>query len=140
MRHTYASHLLAAGVSIYYAQRQLGHASIQLTVDTYGKWLPPGQKGVVNVLDSPNVVTVVTPQGVKNDSSDPGVTGSGHKVVTPEWFSDDEAAQVLEKKSGPRRTRTFDPLIKRRLQGSSNRMRPHLTDRNVGNPVRHRCG
>ena len=34
-----------------YVQRQLGHASIQLTVDTYGKWPPMGNKAAVNGLD-----------------------------------------------------------------------------------------
>jgi hypothetical protein len=34
-----------------YVQRQLGHASIQPTVDTYGKWLPMGNKAAVNRLD-----------------------------------------------------------------------------------------
>ena len=32
-------------------QRQLGHASIQLTVDTYGRWLPMGNKAAVDRLD-----------------------------------------------------------------------------------------
>jgi integrase len=40
LRHTYASILLAEGKSSVYVQMQLGHASISLTVDTYGKWLP----------------------------------------------------------------------------------------------------
>jgi len=43
LRHTFASLLLQQGESPAYVQRQLGHASIQLTVDTYGKWLPIGQ-------------------------------------------------------------------------------------------------
>jgi integrase len=34
-----------------YVQRQLGHARIQLTVDTYGKWLPMENKGAVDRLD-----------------------------------------------------------------------------------------
>ncbi len=38
-RHTFASRLLARGVSPAYVQQQLGHGSIQLTVDTYGRWL-----------------------------------------------------------------------------------------------------
>ena len=42
LRHSYASLLLQQGESPAYVQRQLGHASIQLTVDTYGKWLPMG--------------------------------------------------------------------------------------------------
>ena len=32
-------------------QRQLGHASIKLTVDTYGRWLPMGNKAAVDRLD-----------------------------------------------------------------------------------------
>ena len=43
--------LLQQGESPAYVQRQLGHASIQLTVDTYGKWLPMGNKTAVNRLD-----------------------------------------------------------------------------------------
>ena len=51
LRHTYASLLPQQGESIVYVQRQLGHASIQLTVDTYGKWLPMGNKAAVDRLD-----------------------------------------------------------------------------------------
>ena len=50
-RATYASLMLQQGESVAYVQRQLGHASIQLTVDTYGKWLPMGNKGAVVRLD-----------------------------------------------------------------------------------------
>src|SRR2546428_503604 len=51
LRHTFAILLLQQGESPAYVQRQLGHASIQLTVDTYGKWLPMGNKAAVNRLD-----------------------------------------------------------------------------------------
>src|SRR5262249_61380176 len=40
LRHSYASILISDGVSPAYVQRQLGHATYTLTVDTYGKWLP----------------------------------------------------------------------------------------------------
>src|SRR5262249_15082668 len=53
LRHTFASLLLQQGESPAYVQRQLGHASIQLTVDTYGKWLPLGNKAAVDQLDAP---------------------------------------------------------------------------------------
>ncbi len=43
LRHTYASLLLQRGESIYYVQRMLGHASITMTVDLYGRWLPAGE-------------------------------------------------------------------------------------------------
>jgi len=41
-RHTFASLLLQRGWSPAYVQRQCGHSSIQVTVDTYGRWLPSG--------------------------------------------------------------------------------------------------
>lgn len=44
LRHTYASQALAAGESIYYVQRQLGHTTVQMTVDLYGSWLPSGSQ------------------------------------------------------------------------------------------------
>ena len=47
LRHTFASLLLQQGESPVYVQRQLGHASIKLTVDTYGRWLPMGNKAAV---------------------------------------------------------------------------------------------
>jgi integrase len=51
LRHTYASLMLQAGESPVYVQRQLGHASIKLTVDTYGRWLPMGNKAAADRLD-----------------------------------------------------------------------------------------
>jgi integrase len=36
LRHTYASLLLDQGENIKYIQRQLGHISIQVTMDIYG--------------------------------------------------------------------------------------------------------
>jgi integrase len=49
LRHTFAS--LRQGESPVYVQRQLGHASITLTVDTDGRWLPMGNKAAVDRLD-----------------------------------------------------------------------------------------
>lgn len=45
-RHTYATLLLSNGENIQYVQQQLGHTSITLTVDVYGKWLPLKSSGV----------------------------------------------------------------------------------------------
>lgn len=58
-RHTFASLLLQQGESPAYVQRQLGHASIKLTVDTYGKWLPMGNKAAVDRLDDSSGSKVV---------------------------------------------------------------------------------
>ena len=51
LRHTYASILLAEGVSPVYVQEQPGHATIELTVSTYGRWLKKRAPGVLDRLD-----------------------------------------------------------------------------------------
>jgi integrase len=51
LRHTYASILLAEGVNPVYVQEQLGHATIELTVSTYGRWLKKKAPGALDRLD-----------------------------------------------------------------------------------------
>jgi len=51
LRHCYASLLLMAGESLVYVKEQLGHASIQITVDIYGHWIPGSNKAAVDRLD-----------------------------------------------------------------------------------------
>jgi integrase len=93
LRHTFASLLLQQRESPAYVQRQLGHASIQLTVDTYGKWLPMGNKPAVNRLDEP----------------------SGSKVVAKKESEVPDTMETSDSIGGPSRTRTLDPLIKSQL-------------------------
>ena len=50
-RHTYASLLLQQGESVVYVKEQLGHASIQITVDTYGPLIPGANRAAVDRLD-----------------------------------------------------------------------------------------
>lgn len=52
LRHTYASLLLQAGESIHYVKEQLGHASIKITVDLYGSWLPAGNPACIDRLEA----------------------------------------------------------------------------------------
>ena len=40
LRHTFASLLIAQGENIKYISEQMGHASIQITVDVYGHLFP----------------------------------------------------------------------------------------------------
>ena len=40
LRHTYASLLLTQGANMLYVKEQLGHHSIQVTVDIYGHLVP----------------------------------------------------------------------------------------------------
>ena len=75
LRHTFASLLLQQGESPVYVQRQLGHASIKLTVDTYGKWLPMGNRAAVDRLDA----AAAGASGSKIDPGRRGCGGSGWK-------------------------------------------------------------
>lgn len=51
LRHTYATILLMDHYSPAYVQKQLGHHSISMTVDTYGHWIPgEGKKNLGKTL------------------------------------------------------------------------------------------
>jgi integrase len=52
-RHTFASLLIGNGESLAYVKEQLGHHSIQITVDTYGHLIPGANRQAVNRLDDP---------------------------------------------------------------------------------------
>jgi integrase len=52
LRHTFGSQLIAAGKSPVYVQRQMGHASVQTTVDLYGTGLPLEDRRGVDALDA----------------------------------------------------------------------------------------
>jgi integrase-like protein len=91
LRHTFASLPLQAGESAQYVKEQLGHASITLTVDTYGRWFAVKPvRGSVNILG--DVV------GSKSGSRRSG------RITKP-----------LMNIGEPCGTRTHDPLIKSRL-------------------------
>jgi integrase len=51
LRHTFASLLLQNGESLVYVKDQMGHSSIQVTVDIYGHLVPGGNRQAVNKLD-----------------------------------------------------------------------------------------
>ncbi len=52
LRHTFAGLLLSKGESIVYVKEQLGHSSINITVDIYGKLIPTSRMVGVNRLDT----------------------------------------------------------------------------------------
>jgi integrase len=110
LRHTYASLMLQQGESPAYVQRQLGHASIQLTVDTYGKWLPMGNKAAVDRLDDYQ---------------------SGSKMVAAAAERQQVSMQVLEKMVPPTR-------IERATNGLGNRCSIRLSYGGIW--VRYRMG
>lgn len=52
LRHTYASLPLQDGESPAYVKEQMGHSSIQVTVDVYGHFIPGKNRGAVERLAS----------------------------------------------------------------------------------------
>jgi integrase len=51
LRHTFGSLLIQNGASVVYVKEQMGHSSIQLTVDTYGHLIPGADVRFVDNLD-----------------------------------------------------------------------------------------
>lgn len=51
LRHTFSSLLIQQGESLAYVKEQMGHNSIQVTVDVYGHLVPGGNRAAVDRLD-----------------------------------------------------------------------------------------
>jgi integrase len=87
LRHTFASLLLQQGESPVYVKEQMGHSSIQVTVDLYGYLIPGGNKQAVDRLDTPADVKSatypqpVTPQRVGRDEE----SSENHRVRRKEF-------------------------------------------------------
>jgi hypothetical protein len=94
LRRTYASILLAEGVSPVYVQEQLGHATIELTVSTYGRWLKKRAHGALDRLDQlPNFdhgSKVVAEAGYSQNPQ----TGSFRQVPEIPWKSVEPATRI----------------------------------------------
>jgi len=73
LRHTYGSILTAEGAPPQYIQAQMGHASIQITIDLYGSGLSASYQHSAEVLDD----AVRDSTSVRRHSA-----RAGHRVVT----------------------------------------------------------
>ncbi len=58
LRHSFASILIQQKESLAYVKEQMGHHSIQMTMDLYGHLAPDGNKSAVDKLDSVDFDTV----------------------------------------------------------------------------------
>jgi len=70
LRHTFASLLIQQGESLPYVKDQLGHHSIQITVDIYGHLVPGANRNAVDRLDDAET------------TEDESLNETGHKTVT----------------------------------------------------------
>src|SRR5215510_14090225 len=84
LRHTYASILLAKGISVVYVQAHLGHHRIKVTVDTYGHFIPGPRVRFVDQLDDVTGASPL-PLAVEAEAHKPnGVTTAGNSVRVAE--------------------------------------------------------
>ncbi len=79
LRHSFTALLIAQGENIKYIQSQLGHASVQTTLDRYGHLLPATHKDAAKRLDATLFGNSVS-KPLANDS----VVGVTHKGESPE--------------------------------------------------------
>ncbi len=61
LRHTFGSLLIQDGASLAYVKEQMGHSSIQITVDTYGHLIPGADIKWIDHLDEANTQQSATP-------------------------------------------------------------------------------
>jgi len=98
LRHTFGSLLIQDGATLTYVKEQMGHSSIQITVDTYGHLVPGADIAWVDRLDRET-----TPQPSATPAQPAGID------------AENEIAQVLEKIWLPPRDSNPDMLIQSQL-------------------------
>jgi integrase len=101
LRHTFASLLIQQGESLAYIKEQMGHSSIDVTVDVYGHLVPGGNRQAVDRLD---------------DSDQFGMETKWKHIAENSPLEEKEAMQLIEKFGATRRSRTGDLLITNRRQ------------------------
>jgi integrase len=76
LRHSFASHLIQTGASLAYVKEQMGHSSIQVTVDVYGHLEGGGRNiGAIDKLDTASnrqpAATQAQPEEIKEEGDAP---------------------------------------------------------------------
>ncbi len=107
LRHTFGSLLLQNGASIVYVKEQMGHSSIQVTVDIYGHLIPGASVCFVDRLDG------VQAEVVQADEAETTPQQSATPAQPDEMEIPPDILQVLESNGGGGRTRTYDLRIMR---------------------------
>ncbi len=102
LRHTFGSLLIQNGASIVYVKEQMGHSSIQVTVDIYGHLIPGANVCFVDRLDGVGAEEAKTSPHQSATPAQPG-----EMEVPPDLL------QVVEEIGGGGRTRTYDLRIMR---------------------------
>jgi integrase len=70
LRHTWASHMLAAGADLAYVSAQLGHANPSITLRIYSHWVPGMRRVTTAVLDREKNASNLQAQAVGKEFGD----------------------------------------------------------------------
>ena len=95
LRHTYASLLIQGGASLASVKEQMGHRSIQVTVDIYGHLIPGANIAWADALDS-----TTSPQQ------------SATQTQLTNYVDEEESPELVEMIGRRGRTRTCDRRIR----------------------------
>jgi len=104
LRHTFGSLLIQSGASIVYVKEQMGHSSIQVTVDIYGHLIPGANVSFVDRLD------------VDEKSDEKAEEGQQQNATQAQLPSEAETpipSELADLIGGGGRTRTYDLRIMR---------------------------
>jgi len=102
LRHTFGSLLIQSGASIVYVKEQMGHSSIQVTVDIYGHLIPGANVSFVDKLDE-----------LPAQKAETTLHQSAPATHQPESGEEREIAELADLIGGGGRTRTYDLRIMR---------------------------
>jgi integrase len=100
LRHTFGSLLIQNGASIVYVKEQLGHSSIQVTVDIYGHLIPGANVSFVDSLDR-----------IPEESAKTTQQQNATQAQQPENCKSEIRAEVTDLIGGGAWTRTTDLRI-----------------------------
>jgi len=110
LRHSHASLLIASGVDIKTVSARLGHASTSFTLDVYGHVLP-GNQVAAEKFDQV-VLSELIRDGDGEDIPEPEPVTDVSKMLAK---GDPDPSKKGGNETEPRRTRTFNLLIKSQL-------------------------
>ena len=86
LRHTFGSLLIQAGASLPYVRDQMGHSSIQVTVDIYGHLVPGANIAFVDRLDEPQAAMPPQQPATQPQQSQKREVGDFQEVLGNEWL------------------------------------------------------
>jgi hypothetical protein len=120
LRHTFGSLLIQDGASLAYVKDQMGHSSIQITVDTYGHLIPGANINWVDGLDRKTPQQNATPAQPETEELEDADARSS------------ELIDYAENAGGPGRTRTYNQQIMSQGTDSDNKENPALPSADSG--------